>query len=124
MINVLLVDDHRIMLEGLALLLRAQPDIAVVGEALDGAEAVERVRELRPDVVVMDVLMPDMDGVEATQIIKREWPGVRVIGLSMNKNDQTALKMYSAGAEAYLTKGGPVAVLVAVIRGEAEVHGA
>ena len=87
-IRVLFVDDHAIMRQGLIQLMAGQPNIQVVGEAANGLEAIERVRQLKPDVVVMDVSMPEMDGIEATRRIKAEFPEVRVIGLSMYQEEQ------------------------------------
>jgi PAS domain S-box-containing protein len=115
-LRVLLVDDHRVMRQGLAMLLAEEPDLAVVGEADNGEQAVQRVAECRPDVVVMDVSMPVMDGIEATQIIKREWPEVRVVGLSMFDEAELARDMLEAGADAYLPKAGPPQDLLAAIR--------
>lgn len=115
-IRVLLVDDHRILREGLAGLLQEQPDLDVVGEAEDGVEAIQLTRQLHPDVIVMDVSMPRLGGVEATRRIKADFPQVRVIGLSMHEKDDLARAMIDAGAAAYLTKGGPSDALVAAIR--------
>ncbi len=115
-LQVLLADDHKLMRQGLSTLLGNLPDILVVGEASDGQEAVERVRELAPDVVLMDVSMPRMDGIEATRRIKAEWPGVRVIALSMFEEGEVARRMREAGAEAYLSKSGPSEGLIEAIR--------
>lgn len=114
-IRVLLADDHKILREGLAGLLRDQPGIEVVGEAADGLMAVELSQRLLPDVVVMDVTMPGMSGIEATQVIKRARPEVRVIGLSMHEAANMALAMREAGADAYLPKGGPADDLISAI---------
>jgi len=78
--------------------------IQVVGEASNGLEAIELVRQVRPDVVVMDISMPQMDGIEATRRIKAEWPDVRVIGLPMFEEEQIAQTMFQAGAEAFMSK--------------------
>jgi len=115
-IRVLLVDDHRIVREGLAGILRGEPDIELVAEASDGQEAVERTERTEPDVVVMDVSMPRMDGTEATRIIRRDHPEIRVIGLSMHDREDLAQAMHEAGASAYLTKGGPASELIETIR--------
>lgn len=102
--RVLFVDDHRVMRQGLIRLMAGQPDIQVVGEAANGREALEQVRQLRPDVVVMDISMPGMDGVEVTRRIKAELPEVHVIGLSMYDDEQLASTMLQAGAESFVSK--------------------
>ena len=95
-IKVLLVDDHAIMRKGLLLLLSEEADITVVGEAEDGEQAIERVRALQPDVVVMDFRMPFMDGLEATARITESWPHVKVIIHSMTGVSQQAGKAVGA----------------------------
>jgi len=115
-IRVLVADDHEMMREGLAVLLRREPDIELVGGAFDGEVAVELARELRPDVVVMDVTMPRVNGIEATRRIVAELAGVSVIGLSMHEEADMAAAMREAGASGYLTKDGPPDALVAAIR--------
>ena len=115
-ISVLLVDDHRIVRQGLASLLEFEEDIEVVGEAENGRQAVELARQHTPEVVIMDVNMPIMGGIEATQILSRELPQIKVIGLSMHAERDTAEAMRQAGAVAYLTKGGPSEDLIAAIR--------
>lgn len=103
-LRVIFVDDHKVMRQGLINLIAEQPGIRVVGEAANGREAIERVRQLLPDVVVIDTLMPEMDGEEATRRIKAEWPDVRIIGLSMLEDEHIAQAMKKAGAEAFLSK--------------------
>ncbi|NLF30279.1 MAG: response regulator [Planctomycetes bacterium] len=114
--GVLIVDDHRIMREGLAGLLQFEPDIEVVGEAADGAQAVELAARLRPDVIIMDVNLGEMNGIEATRQIVAGRPEVKVIGLSMRTEPDVIAAMKEAGAAAYLTKGGPSGDLIAAIR--------
>lgn len=116
-IRVALVDDHPVVRLGLALLLDNQPDIAVVGQAADGLAAIEMAASVRPDVVIMDVSMPGMNGLEATRRITTDVPGVQVIALSMHNHPHMATAMREAGASAYLTKGGPPDALLAAIRG-------
>jgi len=116
-IRLLLVDDHKIMRQGLARLLSTEVDIQLIGEAGDGQEALELVQQLRPDVIVMDVSMPRMDGIKATRRILQQHPDTRIIGLSMHEQDDMAQAMLEAGAAAYLTKGGPSESLFEAIRG-------
>lgn len=115
-IRVLLVDDHKIMRQGLSSLLQLERDIDIIGEAENGRQALDVVRQLRPDVVIMDVNMPVMNGIEATRVISSELPEIRVIGLSMHIDKNAADAMRAAGAVAYLTKGGPSEDLIAAIR--------
>ena len=121
--RVLFADDHRVMREGLIAMVRNRPDIRVVGEAADGREALELARELRPDVVVMDVSMPHMDGIEATRCIKAEMPEMRVIGLSMFEEGEVARRMREAGAEAFVSKTEPSGSLLRAIYGTGEPAG-
>lgn len=103
-IRVLLVDDHAMIREGLRTVLVGYPNIEIVAEAANGVEAVALTRNHQPDVVIMDVTMPKMDGIEATRLIKEEWPAVRVIGLSVHSAPQVAESMRQAGASDVLTK--------------------
>lgn len=114
-IRVLLADDHRIVRQGFAALLRSDDDIDVVGEAADGEEATELARLLLPDVVVMDVSMPKMSGIDATRWLTANLPRVRVIGLSMHEDEPVAIAMREAGAVAFVTKDGPSTALMAAI---------
>ncbi len=115
-IRVLLVDDHEMLRKGLRSLLEGHAGIEVVGEASDGAEAVQLASELHPDVAVMDLTLPRMDGVEATRLIVAGVPGTQVIGLSMHESNEKARAIRDAGAVAYLNKAGPPEQLVAAIR--------
>ncbi|WP_043629757.1 response regulator [Nonomuraea candida] len=103
-IKVLLADDHELVRKGFRLMLDAQPDLSVVGEAGDGGEAVELSRRLRPDVVLMDLHMPGMDGVRATELITSELPGVRVLALSTFDLDENVVAALRAGADGFLPK--------------------
>lgn len=115
-IRVLIVDDHQIMRQGLMSLLERESDIEIVGEAADGVEAIDLAHLLLPDVVIMDVNMPRMNGIEATRRIKEALPDVTVIGLSLHEEHDMALALERAGASSYLTKGGPSQELCAAIR--------
>ena len=115
-IRVLLVDDHVVMRQGLSGLLRAEPGIEIAGEASDGESAVALARELQPDVTLMDINMPGMDGLQATRIIHKELPEIRVIGLSLFQESERGAAMLEAGAVAYLAKSGPSETVIAAIR--------
>lgn len=121
-IRVLLVDDHQILRQGLASMLMEEPDVALVGEAANGQEATDLARRTRPHVVLMDVTMPVLDGVEATRRIMAELPETRVIGLSMHDESDLAEAMHNAGAVAYLSKGAPFDVLMDAIQNHAVVE--
>lgn len=103
-IRILLVEDHAIVREGLRLLIEKQPNMEIVHEAEDGRTAVELVRELLPDVVIMDITMPNLNGVEATRRITYEFPQVKVIALSIHSNRRFVADMLGAGAVGYVLK--------------------
>ena len=116
--RVLVADDHPVLRRGLVDLLRDVPEIEVVGAAADGQQAVELAMQLKPDVVLMDVTMPRMDGIEATRRIVAALPGVRIIALSMHGADM-AEAMLRARAAMYLSKSEAAEVLVAAVLGRA-----
>ena len=116
-IRILLADDHAVMREGLARLLGQETDFEIVGQASDGQEAVELAGELLPDVILMDVSMPRVNGLDATRVIHRQHPDISIIGLSLYQEEERAKAMLDAGAAVYLTKSGPPADLKAAIRG-------
>lgn len=103
-IRVLLVDDHPLLREGLAAILEAEPDIEVVAQASSGAEAITCFDALRPDVTVMDVQMPGIDGISATSRICSAWPGAKILILTTYQGDVQALRALKAGASGYLLK--------------------
>jgi PAS domain S-box-containing protein len=115
--RVLLADDHEIVRQGLASLLSEERDIEVVGEAANGREAVDQAYGLQPDVVIMDVAMPLMNGDEATRQIKRYLPQIRIVALSMYGEVETVERMRRAGAESYVLKTAPSEELLAALRG-------
>ena len=116
MISVLVADDQALVRAGLALILNAEPDLEVVGEAADGGEAIERARELRPDVALMDVRMPGTDGVEATRQIVVLLPSVRVLMLTTFDLDEYVISAFRAGASGFLLKTAPRDQLVSAVR--------
>jgi len=115
-IRVLLADDHEVVRQGFAMLLGSQPDMEVVGQAADGREALELARELRPNIVVMDVTMPNLGGVEATRRIHEELNGVRVVALSMHSDSVYVREILRAGADGYLLKASSGADLIQAVR--------
>jgi len=124
--KVLIADDHKVVREGLSAILETKDDIEVVGEAKDGGDAVEKARALVPDVILMDVSMPGMTGIEATRLIKRELPHIGVIALTMYDEQQYIFDLVRAGATGYLLKDSDSAQIVAAIRaisrGESLIH--
>lgn len=125
-IRVVLADDHTILREGIRALLERQPDIEVIGEACDGREAVTAARGLHPDVVLMDIGMPLLNGLEATRQISHDCPDVHVLVLTMHENDEYVAQILAAGASGYVLKRTAATQLVAAIRavhqGEAFLH--
>lgn len=115
-IRVMLVDDHEIMRDGLAFLLESEPGIEIVAQAKDGIDALEVARRAKPDVVLMDITMPRMDGIEATRRLRAELPAARVIGLSMHEEQELGTAMRQAGAVEYVMKGGSSKQLIEAIR--------
>ncbi len=115
-IRVLLVDDHKIIREGISRLLQFEPDINVVGEAADGIEAIDLADQLQPDVIIMDINMPGMSGIETIRIIHRNHPHIKTIGLSMYMDKEIVNAVSKAGAVSYLTKDGPSEALLKTIR--------
>jgi DNA-binding NarL/FixJ family response regulator len=102
--RILLVDDHPLLREGMAAVIQGERDLELVGEASNGREAIERFRELRPDVTLMDLQMPEMDGVSATIAIRAEWSDARIVILTTYRGDAQALRALKAGASGYLLK--------------------
>jgi two-component system, NarL family, response regulator LiaR len=123
-IRVLIVDDHSVVREGLRMFLARDPDLEVVGEAADGAEALQQARLLRPDVVIMDLLMPVLDGIAATQIIRNELPEIEVLALTSVLERASVVEAIRAGATGYLLKDTQATELRVAIKAAAvgQVH--
>lgn len=114
--RILIVDDHPLFRDGLKRLIDNEPDLEVVGEAADGRKAIELTRALQPDIILMDVKMPVMDGIEATRRILAEMPGMKILALSMYSGDGFLSRMMSAGALGYFLKGDDFKDLSGAIR--------
>ncbi len=123
-IRVLIADDHTIVRSGVRLLLDAEPGFKVVGEARDGSEAIQFVETLHPDVVLMDIAMAGMDGMEATRRIKARWPEVNILVLTMHRTDEYFFEMLKAGASGYVLKGAHPSELIQAVHvvGQGEVY--
>ncbi len=115
-IRVIIADDHAIVREGLGAILSAQPDLALVGVATNGAEAVSLVKSLKPDVILMDLVMPQMDGLAAIQAIKTAYPDARILVLTSFADDERVFPAIKAGAMGYLLKDTPREGLLQAIR--------
>jgi DNA-binding NarL/FixJ family response regulator len=114
--KVMIVDDHKMFRDGLRGLINAEPGMEVVGEAVDGKEAIEMARSLAPDVVVMDISMPGMNGIEAMRHVIKDSPKVKVIMLSMYSSGPLVQSVLAAGATGYVLKGSDFAELAEAIR--------
>ena len=121
-INLMLVDDHDVVRTGLRSFLETQPGLKVIGEAKNGLEALEQAREAQPDIVLMDITMPDMDGMETTRQMKHLYPECQVLVLTVHSDKQYFMQMLAAGASGYLTKQAAADELVAAIRAVAVGH--
>jgi DNA-binding NarL/FixJ family response regulator len=119
-IRVLLADDHQVVREGLRLLLESANDIEIIGEAADGRQAVEMVRRLTPDVVVLDIVMPHLTGLEALRQIRRECPTVKALMLTSYESEDFRTQSMEGGASAYVAKHSGAAILLAAIRQAAQ----
>jgi DNA-binding NarL/FixJ family response regulator len=115
-IKIIVADDHRIVRNGLRRLLNSEPDIEVIAEAENGRKTIQLTRDLSPDVVIMDITMPDLNGIEATRQILAEFPQVKIVALSMHHHEQFVSGMFMAGASGYLLKDCSVEELTAAIR--------
>ncbi len=123
MIRILLADDHILVRQGFKLILSEQPDMEIVGEAANGREAVQQAEKLQPDIVIMDVTMPELNGIEATRRITAAAPRSRVLALSMHKDAVYVREILRAGARGYLLKDSADADLIAAVRAVAKGEG-
>ncbi len=115
-IRVLIAEDHTIVRQGLSALLRSEPDIEVVGEASDGLEATEMAKKMTPDIVLMDIGMRNLNGLDATRTIKRFFPSMKVLVLTMYDNEEMIFQILKAGASGYLIKDSAMTELVSALR--------
>lgn len=125
-IKILLADDHAVLRTGLRLLINSQPDMEVVGEAGDGLKAIEEAALLKPDIIIMDITMPGISGIEATSKIKKEMPGIKVLALTVHEDEAHLKRFLEAGASGYVPKKAADVQLLEAIRvvysGEAYLH--
>jgi two-component system, NarL family, response regulator NreC len=115
-INLLLVDDHQVVRTGLRMLLEGQPDMKIIGEADSGLKALEMAKELSPNVIVMDITLPDISGIEATRLIKEALPDIAVVALTIHEDEQYFFEMLQAGASGYVPKRAAPEDLITSIR--------
>ena len=116
MMRIVLAEDHKTVREGLKMLVNAQTDMEVVGEAGDGAAAIKSVREQHPDIVVMDISMPEMNGLKATRKLKAEFPDIKILTLTRHSDDSFLEQLIGAGASGYILKQSAPAELISAIR--------
>ncbi len=125
-VRVLVVDDHEVVRQGIKMVLETDPELEVVGEAASGEEAIERVREFQPNVVVMDIGMPGLSGFEATRRIRQSDPNVQVLALTVHDSEAYVFQMLQAGATGYVVKRAPAAEVIQAVKrayqGEAVLH--
>lgn len=115
-IRILLADDHTILRAGLKMMLNAQPDIEVIGEAQDGRQALQEAQKLHPDLILMDITMPDMNGIEATRQVKKLLPDIKVLILTMHEHDEYIFQALRAGASGYMLKEAADTELISALR--------
>ncbi|HWQ38811.1 MAG TPA: response regulator transcription factor [Burkholderiales bacterium] len=115
-IRVLIADDHAMMRDGLKALLSADPEFEVIGEVGNGRDTVRRAEELGPDAVILDISMPDLNGIEAARLLRERCPGVRIVMLSMHSSSEHVFRAFEAGASAYLLKDSAGAEMKAALR--------
>ena len=122
-IKVLVVDDHAVVRSGLASILAAQPDMAIIGEARDGPEAVNKALELKPDVILMDIFMPNLSGIDAMIAIKEKMPEARVLILTVSESEENLFRALRFGAKGYLLKSASIDEVITAVRQVADGQG-
>ncbi|MGM0852579.1 MAG: response regulator [Bacillota bacterium] len=126
MIKLLLVDDHAVLRDGLKTIIESEDDIKVIGEAVSGSDALNKVRELAPNIILMDINLPGMNGVEVTRILKQQYPHIKVLILTMHSHEEYFMSAIKEGADGYLLKDAPSDQVVEAVRtvfhGESVIH--
>lgn len=120
MIKILLVDDHAVVRSGLHMILEPEEDVVIIGEAENAKQAIEKARTLEPDVILMDIHLPDMSGIEVTKQIKKINPAIAIVALTINEDEEYFFKMLEAGANGYVPKRAAPEELLTAIRAAAE----
>jgi len=120
MIKILLVDDHAVVRSGLHMILEPEPDVAIIGEAENAKQALAQAESLKPDVILMDIHLPDLSGIEVTKQIKANHPKIAVVALTINEDEEYFFKMLEAGANGYVPKRAAPEELLTAIRAAAE----
>ena len=114
--NILIADDHRVVIEGIKSALQEHPEFEVVGEAVDGLEAVEFAKSLKPNIVIMDISMPNLSGIEATRQIKGLNPGIQILIYTMHSDKEFVIDLFKAGISAYVLKDDPLSDLILALK--------
>jgi len=114
--NILIADDHRVVIEGIKSALQEHPEFEVVGEAVDGLEAVEFAKSLKPNIVIMDISMPNLSGIEATRQIKALNPGNQIVIYTMHSDKEFVIDLFKAGISAYVLKEDPLSDLILALK--------
>ncbi len=114
--KILIVDDHRVVIEGIRGVLKGHPEFEVVGEAIDGHQAIKLAKSLTPDIVILDISMPELDGIETSLQIKRLFPDMRIVVFTMYSDKQYVIDLFKAGISAYVLKQDPVSDLILALK--------
>jgi DNA-binding NarL/FixJ family response regulator len=126
MIKLLIVDDHAVLRDGLKTIIESEDDIKVIGEAVSGSDALNKVNELAPNIILMDINLPGMNGIEVTRILKQQYPQIRVLILTMHSHEEYFMAAIKEGADGYLLKDAPSDQVVEAVRtvfhGESVIH--